>query len=564
MDQQPFLRAIRAKPEDDLPRLVYADALEESGASERAEFIRVQVALANTPEHDPQFRLLEDREHELLGKNEKAWVGTIREHVPEWTWRRGFVDELIASERQLTWLSDVDLAHQAITKIDITNHADFEGEYPLSEQLFCSTLQRLSINGPFRAEAVIPLLQCENLELREFQTTNTPDTEEVLDLVRFTSLRSSLTNFEWVRPDNQDLVANPVHDFDISDLSELFDQNQLQTLSLHAAQIIGKQLSRFLNTSAATGLKCLDVSHNPLEPDAYQAFHTANCHLEELDVTSTPLAAISLLPLLSCSSLSGLKRFGVNGTGSARMNLEVIAKSKYWTQAEQLNATYGTIQASTLEPLTKCGSLNLRHLELGGNYLRTEGVRYLCEAPWADSLIYLSLWNNYLDDESCEVLAKSGRFKNMRSLQLTQNNARQRDSNGEQITDRGIIQLCKSPALANLRMLALGHNEISDAAVAAIFKAPFTLSALHLNRTNITKHSIKTMVLSPKLARLNTLDLSDNPNLGGMVLMPLAQSPYLSPLCELDVSGIELNWAVVDAFRERLGCRLTGTFNERS
>ena len=65
------------------------------------------------------------------------------------------------------------------------------------------------------------------------------------------------------------------------------------------------------------------------------------------------------------------------------------------------------------------------------------------------------------------------------------------------------------------------------------------------------------MLLSPKLARLNTLDLADNSNLGGMVLMPLAESPYLSPLCELDVSGIQIDTRVAEAFEERLGRRFT-------
>jgi uncharacterized protein (TIGR02996 family) len=45
-DHDAFLRAIHAAPEEDAPRLIYADWLEESGESlwtVRAEFIRVQV-----------------------------------------------------------------------------------------------------------------------------------------------------------------------------------------------------------------------------------------------------------------------------------------------------------------------------------------------------------------------------------------------------------------------------------------------------------------------------------------------------------------------------------------
>jgi uncharacterized protein (TIGR02996 family) len=46
-DAQAFLAAIRASPADDLPRLVYADWLDEHGQPERAEFIRVGCELAN-------------------------------------------------------------------------------------------------------------------------------------------------------------------------------------------------------------------------------------------------------------------------------------------------------------------------------------------------------------------------------------------------------------------------------------------------------------------------------------------------------------------------------------
>jgi uncharacterized protein (TIGR02996 family) len=44
-----LLAAIRAAPADDLPRLVAADWLEENGAPERAELIRVQCELEKVP-----------------------------------------------------------------------------------------------------------------------------------------------------------------------------------------------------------------------------------------------------------------------------------------------------------------------------------------------------------------------------------------------------------------------------------------------------------------------------------------------------------------------------------
>lgn len=45
-EHEAFLDAIIADPADDTPRLMYADWLEERGNAERAEFIRVQIQLA--------------------------------------------------------------------------------------------------------------------------------------------------------------------------------------------------------------------------------------------------------------------------------------------------------------------------------------------------------------------------------------------------------------------------------------------------------------------------------------------------------------------------------------
>ena len=46
----PVRVAIIAHPDDDTPRLIFADWLEEKGDSARAEFIRVQIDRARLPE----------------------------------------------------------------------------------------------------------------------------------------------------------------------------------------------------------------------------------------------------------------------------------------------------------------------------------------------------------------------------------------------------------------------------------------------------------------------------------------------------------------------------------
>src|SRR5262245_32687722 len=69
-----FLAAIRANPDDDGVRLVYADWLEEHGDSERAEFIRGQILLAGLDDEDPRWGALARRSDWLLARHGAEWA----------------------------------------------------------------------------------------------------------------------------------------------------------------------------------------------------------------------------------------------------------------------------------------------------------------------------------------------------------------------------------------------------------------------------------------------------------------------------------------------------------
>jgi uncharacterized protein (TIGR02996 family) len=88
-DDAAFLAAIADRPDDDLPRLVFADYLDEHGDAARAEFVRVQCELAALPRTDPRFPVLEEREAELLAAHKKRWE---LPNVGRQTFRRGFVE----------------------------------------------------------------------------------------------------------------------------------------------------------------------------------------------------------------------------------------------------------------------------------------------------------------------------------------------------------------------------------------------------------------------------------------------------------------------------------------
>lgn len=72
-DHDALLRAIGEHPEEDTPRLMYADWLEENGQTERADFVRNQVELGRVGLDDPARR-------PLVVKN----LYYLKNCVPEW------------------------------------------------------------------------------------------------------------------------------------------------------------------------------------------------------------------------------------------------------------------------------------------------------------------------------------------------------------------------------------------------------------------------------------------------------------------------------------------------
>ncbi len=82
--ERALLAAIRAHPDEDTPRLVYADLLQEQGDDDRAEFVRVQCELSHpvpmTWAHSDgaictcSRCVLRDRESALLAANRERWL----------------------------------------------------------------------------------------------------------------------------------------------------------------------------------------------------------------------------------------------------------------------------------------------------------------------------------------------------------------------------------------------------------------------------------------------------------------------------------------------------------
>ncbi len=97
-----LLAAVCAAPDDDLPRLVYADWCDENGDPDRAEFIRTQIAIANGAK-GKKLAELQKREAELLGLYSDAWTVLLKKFTDDFfadpfRFRRGFVEDISTND----------------------------------------------------------------------------------------------------------------------------------------------------------------------------------------------------------------------------------------------------------------------------------------------------------------------------------------------------------------------------------------------------------------------------------------------------------------------------------
>jgi uncharacterized protein (TIGR02996 family) len=106
-EQAPLLAAILDAPDDDAPRLVYADWLEEHGDPARAEFIRLQLVLAARMRDGPvgSSSPEAERANDLLRENGSRWLAELPaiRGVRWGHFWRGFPSVEVSSPVTLVW-----------------------------------------------------------------------------------------------------------------------------------------------------------------------------------------------------------------------------------------------------------------------------------------------------------------------------------------------------------------------------------------------------------------------------------------------------------------------------
>ena len=344
-DEQPFLDAAFERYADDRPRLVYADFLDDSGEPERAELVRVQLALARLGEDDPRRLELSDRQAELLARNRAAWTAHLAGLVVDVEYRRGIPDSAIVETATFLARGDELFRRLRVRRVRLLNPA------PVVAKLAASPL----------------LASVRELDLCSADLGNAG----LAALVRSPHLKHI---------DALDLGGfNGLDDSGVEALARSANLPELTTLALNDNdRITGDGLRALADSPFFAGLTALDVSGNDIGETGVQAVVASRsmARLRAFRVNVNPIGDAGAAALATSSLI-------------ARM-LKADCKLELRTNA------IGPAGAAALANCPALGGCTV--LDLTGNDLGDAGVAALLRSPHLDNLKTLKLARNRLTD----------------------------------------------------------------------------------------------------------------------------------------------------------------------
>jgi uncharacterized protein (TIGR02996 family) len=187
-EDEALLRAVLATPDDDAPRLVYADWLDEHGDPARAAFIRTQVELARRPADPDRVLQLRKAEVALLRANRAAWTAWVPGWAEARTFRRGFVEGIRADAAD--WIANADEVRLRTPLSAVQLDGREELAVPVLRGRSLDGLRALTLSVPVPAGAWEHLAGSASLgQLRELNLNSKGPADELVSaLVNSTSL----------------------------------------------------------------------------------------------------------------------------------------------------------------------------------------------------------------------------------------------------------------------------------------------------------------------------------------------------------------------------------------
>jgi len=371
-----FLERIRALPDDDGPRLIYADWLDDR-ADARGPLIRVQCALAHLPGDDPRRADLMQEEASQLQTLEPAWKVALHGLAADWTCSRGLIEAISVDAEAF-----VERGEDIFRLGPIRRVRFLEASRCFPRLMACPTLARvpeIDLCGNFLGNAAIAHLasarhlhQLRSLHLG-FNDLTDQGLRALAEIPHLSQLR------ELYLDDNKHLAATGLRP-----LADSPYMANLRLLDLSGNNLTEPALKVLLNGEAITRLESLRLAGNDIGDGGVAA-----------------LARSALLPrmLRFCPSLD-LCRNNIGPVGA-----RALADSPSVEMLEELDLGSNAIGNTGLTSLAQSAYLGkLKRLAVSENRISDAGVMAVARSALPASLEFLDLTGNFVTAESIDAL----------------------------------------------------------------------------------------------------------------------------------------------------------------
>ena len=340
-----FLRDIKENPEDDVPRLILADWLEDHGDEHdaaRAELIRVQCQMARRGPADPQRSVLQQRANELTSAHAPFWLGPLRQLEHARSFERGLL-QLHVEARPLLALESSGLA-------DTEAYAWVDGLRIRSGIRL--VLSRLVSSGFLRGLNSLGLRRCALRALAVVSLANSAD---------LVSLRAL------------DLGENNISEDGVRVLVRSPHLHRLQRVNLSENNLGFGAMRELEQASFLPSLTTLELSRNLMgtEGAVYLVSSTRLANLTSLSLAENRLSDPAVVALAASPALSPPRRSSRPGSGETEVVLPRLRRLDL--HGNQLGDVSARALASSLH------LSGLTCLDVSGNRMSAEGRSILRE-----------------------------------------------------------------------------------------------------------------------------------------------------------------------------------------
>ncbi|WAS97392.1 TIGR02996 domain-containing protein [Nannocystis punicea] len=558
------LAAIRARPEDEAPRLALAQRLRERG-DPRGEFIELQCAAARSgDDHDARDELTA-RADALFAAHEDEWHHELGLRPGEATWARGFVDTVSLVPGRVAAVGERLARGAPVRGLHLRGAADDDVlESVLREPLLSviTALDLVAEGNDIGPDGAIALAEATHLtQLRELRLRDNRIEEEggialagathfagltKLDLrscqvgtagVKALAAATQLANLRelWLGCTFYDFEREPCRDEGVFALAAASHLNQLVTLDLQWNEVRLAGARALAAAPQFAGLRELWLGASHLGAEGAKAVATGLPNLTLLDLYDNDIGPKGVRSI--ARRLKHLRTLDLSHNGIGIEGVQAIAGAESLAGLRELWLPYNELDDEGAAALAKADRLTrLELLDLRDNGIGPSGIEELLAKKWLSRLETLLLDDNPLGDEAAQALAKATHLTRLRALRMTHTG----------FGPEGAAALASATHLAGLRELFVHRNPIFGDGVVALLSGSWPrLRMLVLAWTGIGDEGVRALAGAPVLSRLTGLDLSHS-KVGDEGLRALAAG-RLDALTELWFDGNPISAAGVAA-----------------